>query len=41
MEKNENSIEEQEIDINHLMKIRKEKLEELQANGKNPFEITK
>ena len=32
---------EQELDMNHLMKIRKEKLEELQAKGKNPFDITK
>ena len=32
---------EQELDMNHLMKVRKEKLEELQAKGKNPFEITK
>ncbi len=41
MEKNENNTEEQEIDVNHLIKIRREKLEELQANGKNPFQITK
>ena len=27
--------------MNHLMKIRREKLEELQKAGKNPFEITK
>ncbi|MBQ9297701.1 MAG: lysine--tRNA ligase [Clostridia bacterium] len=33
--------EEQELDMNKLMKVRKEKLEELQANGKDPFEITK
>ena len=36
-----NQNEEQELDINHLMQVRREKLEELQANGKNPFEITK
>ena len=36
-----NQVEEQELDLNQLMKIRREKLEELQANGKNPFEITK
>lgn len=36
-----NNIEEQELDLNQLMKIRREKLEELQANGKNPFGITK
>jgi len=29
------------VDENHLIKIRKEKLEELKAQGKNPFEITK
>lgn len=28
-------------DINQLLKVRREKLAELQANGKNPFEITK
>ncbi len=37
----ENNIDEQEVDVNNLMKIRKEKLYELQKNGKNPFEITK
>jgi len=31
----------QEPDINHLRKVRREKLAELQANGQNPFEITK
>ncbi len=36
---NENQAE--ELDINHLMQIRRDKLEELQAQGKNPFEITK
>lgn len=36
----ENNNIEQE-DINHLMKIRREKLEELQAEGKDPFAITK
>ncbi len=42
MSENENNnIEEQEVDINHLMQVRREKLEELQKNGKNPFEITK
>ena len=29
------------LDENHLIKIRKEKLEELKKQGKNPFEITK
>ena len=31
----------QEQDINHLRKVRGEKLSELQGNVKNPFEITK
>ncbi len=31
----------QEPDVNQLRKVRREKLAELQANGKNPFEITK
>ena len=30
-----------EIDMNHLTKIRREKLEELQAKGENPFDVTK
>ncbi len=38
---NENNNEEQELDMNHLIKIRRDKLEELQSNGKNPFDITK
>ena len=33
--------ENQELDMNHLIKIRREKLEELQKQGKDPFEITK
>lgn len=36
-ENNENEI----LDENHLIKIRKEKLEELKKQGKNPFEIRK
>ena len=31
----------QEQDINQLLKVRREKLAELQANGKDPFVITK
>ena len=31
----------QEQDLNHLRKVRREKLAELQANGKDPFQITK
>ena len=39
MEQNEN--QEVELDMNHLMKVRKEKLDNLIVEGKNPFEITK
>ena len=38
---NENENNELEQDVNHLIQIRKEKLQELTNNGKNPFEITK
>ena len=31
----------QEQDVNQLLKVRREKLKELQENGQNPFEITK
>ena len=42
MSENEvNNVEEQEIDLNQLMKVRREKLTELQEQGKNPYEITK
>ena len=37
----ENNSQEQELDLNQLMKIRREKLAELKAEGKDPFEITK
>ena len=37
----ENQKQEPEIDLNELMKIRREKLKELQEQGKDPFEITK
>ncbi len=40
MNNNENQITE-ELDLNELMKVRREKLKELQEKGKNPFEITK
>lgn len=33
--------QEQELDFNHLMQIRREKLSELQEQGKDPYEITK
>ena len=36
---NQNEVE--EIDINHLMQIRRDNLAELQEKGKDPFEITK
>ena len=39
MEQQKNNTQEQ--DINQLLKVRREKLAELQENGKNPFEITK
>ncbi len=38
---NENENNEIEQDVNHLMQIRREKLDELTKNGSNPFEITK
>ncbi len=31
----------EQLDINHLMQIRRDKLGELQEEGKDPFEITK
>ena len=31
----------EELDVNHLIQIRKDKLTELQQEGKNPYEITK
>ncbi len=40
MQENNNN-EEIELDENHLIQIRKDKLKELQEQGKNPFEITK
>ena len=39
MEQNNNN--EQMLDENHLVAIRKEKLEELRKQGKDPFKITK
>ena len=41
MNENENNNVEQELDENHLIQIRKEKLAELQEKGKDPFEVTK
>ena len=37
----ENNNQEPEVDLNELMKIRREKLKELQEQGKDPYEITK
>ena len=36
-----NSNENQELDMNNLMKVRREKLDKLKEIGKNPYEITK
>ena len=37
----ENQNQEQEVDMNQLMQIRRDKLAKLKEEGKNPFEITK
>lgn len=37
-QKNQNN---QELDLNEILKIRREKLQDLKENGKNPYEITK
>ena len=37
----ENNNVEQELDINQLMKVRREKLDKLKEEGRNPYEITK
>jgi len=41
MNENNNNVEEQELDLNQLMMVRREKLDKLKEEGKNPFEITK
>jgi lysyl-tRNA synthetase class 2 len=42
MSENEiNNVEEQEVDLNQLMMVRREKLKELQEQGKDPYQITK
>ena len=33
-------MENEDLDFNHLMQVRREKLKELQEAGKDPFEIT-
>lgn len=37
----QNQKKQQEPDLNQLLKVRREKLAELQAAGKDPFQITK
>ena len=37
MQENEN-VQEQELDMNQLMKVRKEKLDKLKQEGKNPLQ---
>lgn len=41
MNENNNVEQNEELDVNHLMQIRRDKLKELQEAGKDPFEITK
>ncbi len=41
MSENKNGNETEELDMNRLMQIRREKLAELQKEGKDPYEITK
>ena len=41
MSEQPNNNQEIEVDENKLIQVRKDKLTELQQNGKNPFEITK
>ncbi|MBR3132735.1 MAG: lysine--tRNA ligase [Clostridia bacterium] len=40
-ENNNNNNEVEELDINHLMQIRRDKLKELQDAGQDPYEVTK
>ena len=37
MQENKNQNEAEELDINHLMQIRREKLQELQEQGRDPL----
>ncbi|MBQ0109948.1 MAG: lysine--tRNA ligase, partial [Clostridiales bacterium] len=39
MEQNKNNLPEQ--DLNSILKVRREKLSELQSSGNDPFKITK
>jgi lysyl-tRNA synthetase class II len=36
-----NNNEVEELDLNHLMQIRRDKLKDLKEEGKDPYEITK
>ena len=38
---NQNQNQNQVQDLNQLLKVRREKLADLQARGKDPFQITK
>ena len=40
-ENKNNNNQTEELDMNHLMQIRREKLKELQEEGKDPYQITK
>ena len=40
-QQNQQKKQNQEPDLNQLLKVRREKLAELQAAGKDPFRITK
>ena len=37
----ENTVENEEVELNRLMQVRRDKLKELQDAGKDPFQITK
>ena len=41
MQENNTNNQTEEIDVNHLMQIRRDKLKELQEQGKDPYQITK
>ena len=40
-QKNNNQVQQEEVSLSDLLQIRRDKLAELQANGKDPFQITK
>ena len=41
MSENKENNQDIELDLNQLMKVRREKLDELRNEGKDPFAITK